>query len=126
MFWLKKYKQAVCRTHKSLISVNFLLFSYFAFSTQANVATIMDKSLGTLLHFLGAFSNAQPLPSIHKQSWTRAYRIRVSTLYRVGGENCKTISKRMHCFMRELQKIMNTALSQGPLSTIVVNPQPYF
>ena len=49
----------------------------------------MDKSLGTLLHFWGVFqfTQAQPLPSPHKQCWTLESRIfvRVSTLYRVGG-----------------------------------------
>ena len=52
-------------------------------------ATIMDKSLGTLLRFWGVFqfTQVQPLPSPHKQCWTRVSRIffRVSTLYRVGG-----------------------------------------
>ena len=51
--------------------------------------TIMDKSLGTLLHFWGVFRFTQvlPLPTRHKQCWTRVSRIfcRVSTLYRVGG-----------------------------------------
>ena len=49
----------------------------------------MDKSLGTLLRFWGVFqfTHVQPLPSPHKQCWTRVSRIffRVSTLYRVGG-----------------------------------------
>ena len=64
--------------------------------------TIMDKSLGTLLHFW-VFSNShrvQPLPSHHKQRWMYVSRIffRVSTLYRVGGrDNCKKISKTLHC-----------------------------
>ena len=49
--------------------------------------TIMDKSLGTLLHFWGVFrfTQVQPLPSRHKQCWTRVSRIFFSTLYRVGG-----------------------------------------
>ena len=51
--------------------------------------TIVDKSLGTLLRFWGVFqfTQVQPLPSPHKQCWTRVSRIffRVSTLYRVGG-----------------------------------------
>ena len=36
----------------------------------------MDKSLGTLLHFWGVFqfTQAQPLPSPHKQCWTRVSR----------------------------------------------------
>ena len=57
-------------------------------SDDVPLPTIMEKSLGTLLHFLGIFQStqAQPLLSSHKQSWTRVFRItfRVSTLYRVG------------------------------------------
>ena len=49
----------------------------------------MDKSLGTRLRYWGVFqfTQGQPLPSSHKQCWTRVSRIffRVSTLYRVGG-----------------------------------------
>ena len=43
---------------------------------QALVATIMDKSLGTLLRFWGVFqfTQVQPLPSPHKQCWTRVSR----------------------------------------------------
>ena len=39
--------------------------------------TIVDKSLGTLLHFWGIFqfTQAQPLPSPHKQFWMRVSRI---------------------------------------------------
>ena len=39
--------------------------------------TIMDKSLGTLLRFWGVFQfkQVQPLPSPHKQYWTRVSRI---------------------------------------------------
>ena len=51
-------------------------------------ATIMDKSLGALLHFWGVFqfTQVEPLPSPHKQRWTRISRFffRVSALYRVG------------------------------------------
>ena len=38
---------------------------------------IMDNSLGTLLHFWGVFqfTKVQPLPSSHKQCWTRVSRI---------------------------------------------------
>ena len=37
----------------------------------------MDKSPGTLLHFRGVFqfTQVQPLPSPHKQRWTRVSRI---------------------------------------------------
>ena len=56
--------------------------------------------------FLGVFqfTLAQPLPLPRKQRWTRVSRkfFRGSTLYRVGGsENCKKISKRIHCFTTE-------------------------
>ena len=39
--------------------------------------TIMDKSLGTLLRFWGVFqfTQVQPLPSAHKECWTRVSRI---------------------------------------------------
>ena len=88
---------------------------------------IMDKSLGTLLRFWGVFqfTQVQPLPSPHKQCWTRASRIffRVSTLYRVGGG--RTARKfRKECTVltgnREMTENMNiTVLSQGLLSRIV-------
>ena len=47
--------------------------------------TIMNKSLGTLLHFWGVFqfTQVQLLPSPHKQGWTGKF-FRVSTLYTVG------------------------------------------
>ena len=58
----------------------------------------------TLLHFWGVFqfTQAQPLPSPHKQCWTRVSRIffRFLTLYRVG-VNYKKISKRMRFFKRD-------------------------
>ena len=48
----------------------------------------MDKSLGARLYFWGFFQFilVQPLPSPHKQCWTRVSRIffRVSALHRVG------------------------------------------
>ena len=42
-----------------------------------NGPTIMNKSLGTLLRFWGVFqfTQVQPLPSPHKQCWTRVSRI---------------------------------------------------
>ena len=42
-----------------------------------SVTTIMKKSLGTLLRFWGVFqfTQVQPLPSPHKQCWTRVSRI---------------------------------------------------
>ena len=95
----------------------------------------MDKSLGTLLRFWGVFqfTQVQPLPSPHKQCWTRVSRIffRVSTLYRVGGgrtarkfrKECAVSGWPPGCFKREPRndrKKMNIAvLSQGLLSRIV-------
>ena len=61
--------------------VGFHLFSY--------VATITDKSFGTLKHFWGIFqlTQAQPLPSL--------YRV-------MGGRTARKFPKRMQCcFMRE-------------------------
>ena len=50
--------------------------------------TIMDKSLGTVLHFWGVFqfTQAQPLPSDHSTMLDLCIQnfFRVSTLYRVG------------------------------------------
>ena len=66
---------------------------------------IMDKSLGALLRFWGVFqfTQVQPLPSPHKQCWTRVSRIfsEFQLCIGWGRENCKKISKRMHCFKRE-------------------------
>ena len=47
-------------------------------------STIMDKSLGTLLHFWGVFqfTQTQPLPSPHKQR--SSFFFRCSTLHRLG------------------------------------------
>ena len=58
----------------------------------------MDKSLGTRLRFWGVFqfTQIQPLPSPHKQCWSRVSRIffRVSTLYRVvGGRTARRFQK---------------------------------
>ena len=61
---------------------------------------VMDRSLGTVLHFWGVFqfTQAQLLPSPLKQSWKHASRIffGVSTLYRVGrGRTSRKFQKRM-------------------------------
>ena len=68
----------------------------------------LPQSLAKVLrHFCisGAFcyfTQVQPLPSPHKQGWTRAPRILSEFQLCIGGrENCKKISKTMHCFMRE-------------------------
>ena len=56
-------------------------------------ATIMDKILGALLHFWGVFqfTQVEPLPSPHKQRWTRISRIfsEFQLCIGWGRENCK-------------------------------------
>ena len=71
------------------------------------VATLMDKILGTLLRFWGVFQfiQLQPLPSPHKQCWTRVSRIfsefQLYIGWGGGRKNWQKISKMMHCFKRE-------------------------
>ena len=90
----------------------------------------MDKSLGTLLHFWGVFqfTQAQPLPSPHKQCWTCTSRIfsasKLCMGLRAEGEetNARKFRKGSTVWWGnpEWQKNMNIAsLSQGPLSMIV-------
>ena len=80
--------------------------------------TIMDKSLGTLLRFWGIFlfTQVQPLPSPHKQCWTRVSRIFSEFQLCIGGggrgENCRKVSKRMHCFRGNLEMIEKIRISQ--------------
>ena len=89
----------------------------------------MDKRLGTLLLSWGVFhvfSYAQPLPSPHKQRWTRVSRIFSECQFCLGwreGELKENVGKDALFYevTQKLQKIMNTAfLSQGLLSMIVV------
>ena len=74
----------------------------------------MDKSLWTLVHFWGVFQfiQAQPLPSPHKQRWTRVSRIfsefQLCTAWRKG--ELQENFERVHCFMREI-KLCNEKLS---------------
>ena len=86
----------------------------------------MDKSLGTILHFCDVvhFTQAQPLPSPHKQLWTRISRS--FSLFRLCGKTAKKFRKVALFYegSQKLQKNMNTALlSQGLLSCIVTSPQ---
>ena len=92
------------------------------------IATITDESLGTQA-FLGLSSNLiSPTPPRTPQTSLDACIqnfSRVSTLYRLGRENCKIFPTRLHCFMRasrnnKLKKMMNNAsMCQGNLSAIV-------
>ena len=92
------------------------------------IATITDESLGTQA-FWGLSSNLiSPTPPRTPQTSLDACIqnfSRVSTLYRLGRENCKTFPTRLHCFVRasrnnKLKKIMNNAsMCQGNLSAIV-------
>ena len=79
--------------------------SKLPFSFPHLYQAIMDKSLGALLHFWSVFQfrQVQPLPSPHKQCWTRVSRIFSDFQLCVGWgrENCKKISKTLHCFKRE-------------------------
>ena len=69
----------------------------------------MDKSLGTRLRYWSVFqfSQGQPLPSSHKQCWTRVSRIffRVSTLYRVGGGRTTRKSRKRCTVLRGNREI---------------------
>ena len=88
--------------------------------------SIMDKSLGTLLHFGGIFqfTHAHPLASRHKQCWTRVSRIFTEFRLCIGwgeGELREKFEKdALFCEGTQiLQKIMNTTLlSLGLLSKI--------
>ena len=97
------------------------------FLTAKKIIIIMDKSLGTLLHFLGVFcfAKAQLIPSPHKQSWTCVSRIftKFQLYYRLGEGELQENFEKDACFYegtQKWQKNMNTALlSQGLLSMIV-------
>ena len=56
--------------------MNRLHYLFYISSIECLQTTIMDKSLGTLLRFWGVyqFTQVQPLPSPHKQCWTRVSR----------------------------------------------------
>ena len=62
------------------LNLEFLLKCNPSLTCHSCHLTIMNKSLGTLLHFWGffQFTQVQLLPSPHKQGWT-------GKLYRVGG-----------------------------------------
>ena len=61
------------------------------------------------MHFWGVFqfTQVQPLPSPHKQCWTRVSRIffRVSTLYRVGGGRTARKFRKRYTVLRGNRKI---------------------
>ena len=77
-------------------------FFFFRGGSVCRKATIMDKSLETLLHVGGVsqFAQAQHLPSPHKQRLTRVSRIFSKFQFFIGWgrENSKKISRRMHFF----------------------------
>ena len=83
----------------------------------------MGKSLGTLLHFWGVFqfTQAQSLPSPHKQSWKRVSGIffRVSTLYRVWGARTARKSRKGCTVLWG-----NPEMTDFVLSMIVIRIQP--
>ena len=77
------YSLYLQRKDTKIISVEVVVYVLLTVTS-----TIINKSLGSLLHFWDVFqfTQVQLLPSAHKQCWTRVSRIffRVSTLYRVG------------------------------------------
>ena len=87
----------------------------------------MDKSLGTLLHFWGVFqfTQAQALPSPHKQCWTRVSTFFSEFQLSLGwgeGELQENFQKDAPFYegTQKWQKNMNIALlSEGLLSMIV-------
>ena len=109
--WRRTNKQFTVFTNY-LSSVNFLLFFYFALSTESGQRSYNHgQKSWDIFSFLGVFPihtcPTLPLPSSHKHYWTRAYIIFSDfQLYiRWGGggrENCKKVLKRMHCVMREI------------------------
>ena len=78
----------------------------------------MDKSLETLLHFLGVFqfTRAQPLTSPHKKCWTCVVRIlsecQICCIGWGNGELQENFEKDALFYKgtHKLQKIMNNAL----------------
>ena len=88
--------------------------------------TIMHKCLETLLHFWGVFLSTQAHPSSvpHNHCWTRVSRIlhKVRGGGGVGGRgDCKKISKRMHCFMREPRMTEKSEYCITVLGTFIHN-----
>ena len=69
-------------------------------------STIMVKSLGTLVRFWGVFqfTRVEPFPPHPTNNVGRLYPEffpNFNFVYGGGRENCKNISKGMHCFKRE-------------------------
>ena len=66
--------------------MNRLHYLFYISLIECLQTTIMDKSLGTLLRFWGVyqFTQVQPLPSPHKQCWTRVSRIFPSFNFCIG------------------------------------------
>ena len=111
--WRRTNKQFTVFTNY-LSSVNFLLFFYFALSTESGQRSYNHgQKSWDIFSFLGVFPihtcPTLPLPSSHKHYWTRAYIIFSEFQLYIrwgggggGGVNCKKFLKRMHCVMREI------------------------
>ena len=135
--WRRTNKQFTVFTNY-LSSVNFLLFFYFALSTESGQRSYNHGQKSWDIFFIsGCFSNSHmpnPTPPLTPQTLLDAciHNIfRVSTLYKGGGGGggggtARKFWKGCTVLWGKLQKIMNTTLFQGPLSMIIVNPQPYF
>ena len=99
-FWAREWKWPMNNNYQFQPNI-----SVARSNKQLLYCSIMDKSLGTLLHFWGIFqfTHAQPLASPRKHWWTRVSRIFSEFQLCIGwGEGeLQKISKRIHCFMRE-------------------------
>ena len=111
------YSLYLQRKDTKIISVEVVVYVLLTVTS-----TIINKSLGSLLHFWDVFqfTQVQLLPSAHKQCWTRVSRI--FSVFQLcigwGSKNCKKTSKKEGT--EKWQKNMNIAvLSQGLLSRIV-------
>ena len=112
----------------------------FLFTPQVNY-NYGQKSWDTfafLRHF-PIHTGPTPLPSPHKQCWMHVSKIFSDFQLCIGwgGQNCKKISKRMHCFKREPTNdrkiwillyclkdfVQDCSLSQNLLCTMVLSKQ---
>ena len=102
---LDKSRRDICRQASICVRSIYTLLTRSRYNEKRTDPmvrpTIMDKRLGTLFHFWGVFqfTQVQPLPSPHKQCWTRVSSIffRVSTLYRVGGGRTARKFRNSYC-----------------------------
>ena len=98
-------RTAVC-THEQLSVVLYRILQVKPLPVERIISYNHGQKSWDTFAFLGRFPiHTGPTPPLTPQTMLDACIqnfFRVSSLYRVGGrENCKRISKRMHCFKRE-------------------------